>query len=390
MAGDRSPYSCQQCYFMIHQSCIDLPEIINVNRHEHRLSRRLHLSPGSWVCGFCHKNVDWSYGAYSCSICPNYVIHSKCAIRDDVWDKLELKGIPEEPQDIEPFKVIDENLICHFSHKEHYLQLNEEGIISGGSIRCEACVLPIYSQAFYSCVQCNFILHKTCANLSRKKRHFSHDKALTLICGDKIEHCEMCGKYSQGFKYTDFQYFSIDVKCAMLSESIIHESHPCTLYYNNNTYIKCASCNKEGYRSFSCDDCSFGLHGRCAALPKTIQHCQRNTASKSVSVVPQIEAKHHGDISLAPKKKMAASPIAVAMYSTLSVFTLTIGLVITAFFFISAMKLHHLGKTVASRFDLATAAKHLFSRDLDRCFCYLLVVFMSDPSSSILFPTRQN
>ncbi|CAF2069061.1 unnamed protein product [Brassica napus] len=106
--GDRSPYSCQQCYFMIHQSCIDLPEIINVNRHEHRLSRRLHLSPGSWVCRFCHKNVDWSYGAhqaYSCSICPNYVIHSQCAIRYDVWDKLELKGIPEEPQDIEPFKV---------------------------------------------------------------------------------------------------------------------------------------------------------------------------------------------------------------------------------------------------------------------------------------------
>ncbi|CAH8326678.1 unnamed protein product, partial [Eruca vesicaria subsp. sativa] len=89
--GDRSPYSCQQCYFMIHQSCIDLPEIINVNRHEHRLSRRLQLSPGSWICGFCHEKVDWSYGAYSCSVCPNYAIHSKCAIRNDVWDKLELK-----------------------------------------------------------------------------------------------------------------------------------------------------------------------------------------------------------------------------------------------------------------------------------------------------------
>ncbi|KAJ0251692.1 hypothetical protein HA466_0126170 [Hirschfeldia incana] len=104
LGGHRSPYSCQQCDFMIDQSCIDLPEIINVNRHEHRLSRRLHLSPGSWVCGICHKKVDWSYGAYSCLICPNYAIHTKCAIRDDVWDKLELKGIPEEPQEIEPFK----------------------------------------------------------------------------------------------------------------------------------------------------------------------------------------------------------------------------------------------------------------------------------------------
>ncbi|KAG5413167.1 hypothetical protein IGI04_000734 [Brassica rapa subsp. trilocularis] len=320
MEGDRSPYSCQQCYFMIHQSCIDLPEIINVNRHEHRLSRRLHLSPGNWECGFCHKNVDWSYGAYSCSICPNYVIHSQCAIQNNIWDKLELKGIPEESH-LEPFKVIDENLICHFSHEEHYLKLNEESIISGEGIRCEACVLPIYYQAFYSCVQCNFILHKTCANLSRKKRHFSHDKALTLICGDKIEHCEMCEKYSQGFKYTDFQYFSIDVECAMLSESIIHESHPCTLYYNNNTYIKCACCNEGGYRSFSCDDCSFGLHGRCAALPKTIQHCfvtydRRFCCSGEKAAKP------------------IASPIAVAMYPTLSVFTLMIGLVITAFFFI--------------------------------------------------------
>ncbi|CAF2069024.1 unnamed protein product [Brassica napus] len=210
MAGHRSPYSCQQCDFMIHQSCIDLPEIINVNRHEHRLSRCLHLSPGSWICGFCHKKVDWSYGAYSCSICPNYAIHSKCAIRDDVWDKLELKGIPEEPQDMEPFKVIDENLICHFSHEEHYLQLNEEDIIFGGSILCEACVLPIYSQAFYSC-------------------------------------------------------------CTTISESIIHESHPCTLYYNIGKFIECASCNSSKYQFLS-DDCSFGLDTRCVALPKATQH----------------------------------------------------------------------------------------------------------------------
>ncbi|XP_018467800.2 uncharacterized protein LOC108839543, partial [Raphanus sativus] len=273
MAGDRNPYSCQQCDFMIHQSCIDLPEIVNVNRHEHRLSRRLHLSPGSWICGVCHKNVDWSYGAYSCLTCPNYVIHSKCAIQNDVWDKLELKGIPEEPIEIEPFKVIDENLICYISHEEHYLQLNEDSIISGGSIRCEACVLPINSQPFYKCVQCHFILHQTCAYLPRKKRHFYHDKPLTLICGDMIESgCSMCDKHSDGFKYTDFQFFSIDVTCGTLSESIIHESHPCTLYYNDEKHMKCSSCNRLEYRLFSCDDCNFALDIKCAVLPKTTQH----------------------------------------------------------------------------------------------------------------------
>ncbi|KAF8087269.1 hypothetical protein N665_0593s0030 [Sinapis alba] len=274
-AGDRSPYSCQQCDFMIHQSCTDLPEIINVNRHEHRLYRRLHLSPGSWVCGYCHQEIDWSYGAYSCSICPDYAIHSKCAIRYDVWEKLELKGIPEETQEIEPFKVIDENLICHFSHEEHFLQLNEESIVvSRGSIRCEACVLPIYHhQAFYSCVQCNFILHKTCANLARKKRHFYHDKPLTLICVGGLDCCcRMCGKFVEGFTYTDFQFLSIDVKCGTLSESIIHESHPCTLYYNKMKSRKCASCNHSGYGLFSCDDCSFAIDIKCVVLPKTTQH----------------------------------------------------------------------------------------------------------------------
>ncbi|CAN7070408.1 unnamed protein product [Brassica oleracea var. botrytis] len=423
MAGDRSPYSCQQCYFMIHQICIDLPEIINVNRHEHRLSRRLHLSPGSWLCGFCHKKVDWSYGVYSCSICPKYAIHSKCAIRDDVWDKLELKGIPEEPQDIEPFKVIDENLICHFSHEEHYLQLNKEGIISGRSIRCEACVLPIYSQPFYRCVQCDFILHKTCACLPRKKRHFYHDKPLTLICGDKIErYCNMCKKYSEGFNYTDFQYFSIDVKCGTLSESIIHESHPCTLYYNNRTHMECTSCNKWDYQLFSCDDCIFGIDTRCVALPKATQHwydehllflcyeknkrgdywcdiCEEQidtmiwfytcdsccvtfhvkcvlgdfsrlmpgrivkleewrikTMQTSPGFVPRCYVCHTRRAVPYVLKAASpiASPIAVAMYPTLSVFTLAIGLVITAFFFIyeatSSRKNRCLG------IELATAA----------------------------------
>ncbi|CAH8322417.1 unnamed protein product [Eruca vesicaria subsp. sativa] len=255
-AGDRSPYSCQQCDVMIHQSCTDLPEIININRHEHRLERRLHLNPRARVCEFCHKSVDWSYGSYSCSICPEYVLHSKCAIRDDLWDKLELKGIPEEREEIEPFKVIDEKLICHFSHEEHYLQLNGEIIISGGSIRCEACVLPIYSQEFYSCVQCDFILHKTCACLPRKKRHFYHDKPLTLICGDMIERgCSMCGKYSGGFKYTDFRDINIDVTCGTLSEYVMHESHPCTLYYYNyEKVIGCASCNELEYEQYGCED----------------------------------------------------------------------------------------------------------------------------------------
>ncbi|CAH8354246.1 unnamed protein product [Eruca vesicaria subsp. sativa] len=271
-AGDRSPYSCRQCDFMIHQSCIDLPEIINVNRHEHRLSRRRQLSPGNWICGFCHKKVDWSCGAYSCSICPNYAIHSKCAIRDDVWDKLELKGIPEDFQEIKPFKVINGNLIHHFSHEEHYLQLNEENITCGENVRCEACVLHINYQAFYSCVQCDFILHKTCANLPRMKRHIYYDKPLTLTSGGMTQFkCSACYNWSSGFRYGT-ESFKIDVICGEISEPIFHESHGCPLYYIYRNGKTCAACGKWDSSTFCCDDCKFVLDLKCVVLPKTTKH----------------------------------------------------------------------------------------------------------------------
>ncbi|KAF3595417.1 hypothetical protein DY000_02027575 [Brassica cretica] len=265
-------FKCFQCQLKFHLECSNLPlEIIHPSHSKHPL-KRLQLSPGSWICGICHKKVDWSCGAYSCSICPDYAIHSRCALRDDVWDKLELKGIPEEPQEIKPYTVVNGNLIRHFSHEEHYLQLNEENIICGGSIRCEACVLPIYSQAFYSCVQCDFILHKTCANLPRKKRHMYHAKPLTLVVGDMTYFdCSACSNRSSGFRYS-ITNFNIDVKCSALSESIFHESHGCTLYYIYGNRKHCIACGNWSYSTFNCDDCKFVLDLKCVVLPKTTGH----------------------------------------------------------------------------------------------------------------------
>ncbi|CAA7046580.1 unnamed protein product [Microthlaspi erraticum] len=85
--GDRSPYVCLECNLMFfHQKCAHLPRVINVNRHDHRVSYKYPLGRGEWRCGVCLEDIDWSYGAYSCSDCPNYAIHSRCATGDDVWD----------------------------------------------------------------------------------------------------------------------------------------------------------------------------------------------------------------------------------------------------------------------------------------------------------------
>ncbi|VYS59576.1 unnamed protein product [Arabidopsis thaliana] len=166
-AGDRSPYFCLQCNFMIHRACIDLPLVININRHNHRISYTSLLGHGNWTCGVCHKKVDGFYGAYSCSKCPSYAVHARCATRKDVWDEVELEGTPEE-EEIAPFEVVDENLIKHFIHG-HNLRLNKDG--KHESKFCEACASKINNDPFYGCEQCDFILHETCASLPRKIRH---------------------------------------------------------------------------------------------------------------------------------------------------------------------------------------------------------------------------
>ncbi|CDY52789.1 BnaCnng23340D [Brassica napus] len=146
LKGDRSPYMCVQCDFMIHQDCLGLPRVININRHDHRVSRTSVLGVVNSVCGVCRKKVDWTCGGFSCQRCPGYVVHSKCATRDDVWNGKELEGIPEEEEDVEPYVVVDGNTIHHFSHKEHYLRrIHGNGVLyEDNKCRCKSrCMYPI-------------------------------------------------------------------------------------------------------------------------------------------------------------------------------------------------------------------------------------------------------
>ncbi|KAH0852828.1 LOW QUALITY PROTEIN: hypothetical protein HID58_093669 [Brassica napus] len=207
LKGDRSPYMCVQCDFMIHQGCLGLPRVININRHDHRVSRTLLLGDGAMnsVCEVCHKKVDWTCGGFSCQTCPNYVVHSKCATRYDVWNMKELEGVPEEEEDIEPYVVIDDNTIQHFSHKEHYLIFNENGVLYEDKKRCSACTHPIGLQSFYVCMDCDFSLHQCCAKCPKKKRHVLHNERLTLVTNKELEvfDCVACNRTSNGFMYKD-------------------------------------------------------------------------------------------------------------------------------------------------------------------------------------------
>ncbi|KAF3579280.1 hypothetical protein DY000_02035699 [Brassica cretica] len=209
--------------------CIDLPRVININRHDHRISytRRLGHGESPWKCGVCRKKVDGFYGAYTCSKCSTFVVHARCATRKDVWDNVELEGMPEE-EVIAPFEVVDDSTIRHFSH-DHNLYINKDGQILHENIVCEACVFQIGSESFYSCRKCDFILHEKCANLPRKKRHVCSNLPFTLNTVSRLGICCLCGKRFSGFRYESYnssRKTTLDVQCGSISEPFVHESHP--------------------------------------------------------------------------------------------------------------------------------------------------------------------
>ncbi|CAA7047395.1 unnamed protein product [Microthlaspi erraticum] len=285
LEGDRSPYICIQCDFMIHQDCLDLPRLININRHEHRVARTSVLGVINSVCGVCREKVDWTCGGYSCQRCPSYVVHSICATREDVWNGEELEGVPEEEEDIEPYVVIDDNTIHHFSHKEHYLRLSDN---CKDNKHCNACTQPISLESFYGCMDCDFMLHQNCAQLPTRKRHVLHNERLTLVpsvtfsvmlvlecpmvsnkeyelcdgCDRRIVHALICIRYDCGF--------TLDFKCTTLPQVVKHRihDHPLSLFYGEEASGKywCDICEAEiNTRSwfYTCKDREASLHTKC-------------------------------------------------------------------------------------------------------------------------------
>ncbi|XP_018455979.1 uncharacterized protein LOC108827125 isoform X2 [Raphanus sativus] len=278
LKGDRSPYACFQCGFMIHQDCLSLPRVININRHDHRVSRTSVLGVVNSVCGVCRKKVDWTLGGFACKRCPDYVAHSKCATRNDVWNGKELQGVPEEEEDIEPYVVIDDNRIQHFSHKEHYLRrIHGNGIVYEENKRCNACTHPIGLQSFYSCMDCDFSLHQNCAECPKKKRHVLHNEQLTLVTNKELEvfWCNACHRISNGFMYKDGEK-KLDLLCGSIPEPFVHPSHPQHPLYNIpiEEDKECNGCNNLEYCVLRCieDDCGFVLGFKCITLPQVVNH----------------------------------------------------------------------------------------------------------------------
>ncbi|CAA7062658.1 unnamed protein product [Microthlaspi erraticum] len=276
---NRNPtYICIQCVFIVHSECIGFPHVIRISRHHHRVSFTSSLPTGDWSCGVCRKHVDNDYGAYSCNACDAYFVHSKCALNRDVWDGKELDGVPEEDDiidDGEPFERIADGIILHISHS-HQLRLEMIKVYDEDKF-CRACAIPIYEGKFYSCMECDFILHESCANSPRMKRHPLHPHPLTLNMASGRSgffRCDVCERQGLGFVYEHHRHgrnsFRLDLRCASVTEPFEYEGHkhPLFLALDPSEKARCQLCkyNSDGSK-LNCIECDYIICFNCATLP---------------------------------------------------------------------------------------------------------------------------
>ncbi|XP_013618702.1 PREDICTED: uncharacterized protein LOC106325218 [Brassica oleracea var. oleracea] len=278
-------YVCLQCDFVVHRNCIYFPFVIKISRHNHRLSFTYSPLKVLLSCGVCRQKIDENYGKYCCTKNCTYVVHSKCAIRKDVWDGIELEEVAEEEEEesenLNSFEVIGDGIIKHFSHSHHMrFEKRTTGLLYDENKRCQACVLPFYGDDVYNCVdsKCDFVLHEACANLPRRKNHVAHLYPFILQVSDnKNFYCGCCSRFSNGFRYVcskGDETISLDVRCAAISEPFDHQSHPHPLFLSNELgkYRSCSMCGKKSIRTLNCIEyCDFSLCFYCATLPYIVR-----------------------------------------------------------------------------------------------------------------------
>ncbi|KAG7552654.1 Zinc finger PHD-type [Arabidopsis thaliana x Arabidopsis arenosa] len=285
LADAGSPlYMCPPCDFVVHLRCINLPRVIRISRHHHRISFNSSFDHGDLSCSVCRKDIDSDYGGYSCiqEGC-SYVVHSRCATQTNVWDGKELEGEPEEEiEEIEPFVKISDGIIQHFAHQHHHLRLDDNTYRDYDENKeCQACIMPIYFGNFYSCMQCDFILHEECASLSRKIYHPIHPHLLTLRYGESNIVCKVCPSYGiDGFFYEcdgrRCSFFQLHVQCATISEPLVHGSHTHSLFLTSKPEEEarvCSVCKGYAPETFNCIvESDYALCFKCATLPPKVRY----------------------------------------------------------------------------------------------------------------------
>ncbi|KAG2277798.1 hypothetical protein Bca52824_060353 [Brassica carinata] len=237
-------YSCLQCDFIVHGRCINLPHVIRISCHSHRLSFTSSLPFGnSWFCGVCSQKMDENYGSYSCTKSCTYAVHTNCATLLDIWAGKELKDQPElEDDNIKPsFEEMGDGIIRHFRHAHHRMKFIEDiGVFDAKQQHCQACIFPLYDGNVYTCMECDFFLHGTLPY----KVKYDHDEHMLTLSYEKIASgpcwCQICEETTdpkKGYYTCSECRVTFHTECVLGNDIYLKEGNELYTYYGRKVEI---------------------------------------------------------------------------------------------------------------------------------------------------------
>ncbi|XP_027349396.1 uncharacterized protein LOC113860999 [Abrus precatorius] len=165
--------------------------------------------------------------------------------------------------------------IEHFSHI-HPLLLKEEQKNKYQQALCSGCEKTISGPVF-CCDICNYVLHKTCAELPRYMKHPYHPQhPLILLSTNPYKGnciCDACFGIFNNFVYHCYHcQYDLDTTCASRWQPDDGHKHAFLVLTNSQSFI-CYACGMEINETSAClcTICQIWVHSSCAALPLAIR-----------------------------------------------------------------------------------------------------------------------
>ncbi|XVF43549.1 hypothetical protein PTKIN_Ptkin02bG0048900 [Pterospermum kingtungense] len=304
--GNCVPYMCSSCNLLVHKKCISVPRIIKFMWHEHPIFHTYFIQKhGSetWDCVLCLTEVNTEHGSYYSSDC-HFVVHVNCVLRSKQWyyviEQIEKLGDNDDiPMD--SFTVIQRNEdgeaieIKHCFHA-HNIMLEDE--VMDDDVFCHGCTLPISDGSFYECPQCDYFLHKTCAELPQKKHIWYHVCQIPLfLVSDYMFECCTCRYVSNGFVYRCEECGRfVCLRCAVPS-TLTCQGHEHPLSYYTRFEGQCNACGNNRRGAYKCKECDFALDFSCITLPNKVPHkCDAHLLTLTYGEKDTYSARHFCDI----------------------------------------------------------------------------------------------
>ncbi|XP_039001867.1 uncharacterized protein LOC120128197 [Hibiscus syriacus] len=235
----------------------------------------------TYDCIICHEEVNVGHGSYSCSRC-SVIFHVNCAMKDKSSYSI-VENEDEESVDISVNSITnflewndadEDTVIQHFKHI-HHLMLSDK-VSAYENKCCDGCLLPI-SASFYYCLQCDFFLHKVCAELLKIKHVWHHrcQKPLLLTSGE-VFRCVKCDFGSDAFSYKCEEcgrYTCLRCVLALIpgAQTCLGHKHPLRFYTDHTG--QCDACGDDDIKGlFRCKECNFSLDHKCFSLFVTMEN----------------------------------------------------------------------------------------------------------------------